>query len=217
MFQEVLDQRRRDGTPHLTNNSYGFMGRPSVDDYPNHEVWDIDHPLHRKVREVVASGCPTFFSAGNCGGVCPDGRCHPSGIGPGKSIHASNSLKEVITVAAVNSRHDRIGYSSQGPGGFEPETPDVASYSHFFGNFVPGRPAGDEVGSFDSGTSAATPVAAGVGALLMSAFPNLTPEELKAALVAGAINLGTPGWDPASGHGVINAAATYMLLRERRV
>lgn len=217
MFNEVLDQRRRDGTPHITNNSYGFVGRPPRQDFPTHEIYDPDHPLHRKVREVVASGCATFFAAGNCGQDCPSSACHPSGIGPGISIHASNSLAEVITVAAVNHRHDRIGYSSQGPGpaedGFAGEKPDLASYSHFFGNFGPGRPAGGDASRFDNGTSAATPVAAGVAALLLSAIPDVTPDRLKDALIQGAINIGAPGWDRDFGFGVINAAASYHLLR----
>ena len=115
MFQAVLNQRNTDGTPHITNNSYGFTGVPDAASSPNHEIHNLNHPLHRKVREVVAAGVPCFFAAGNCGENCPSGRCHPTGIGPGQSIHGSNSLSEVITVAAVNARHERIGYSSQGP------------------------------------------------------------------------------------------------------
>ena len=211
MFQAVLNQRRIDGTPHLTSNSYGFVGRPPKEIFPNHEVWNINHPVHRKVLEVIASGVPTFFAAGNCGAECPSANCQSSGIGPGISIHASNSLKEVITVAAVNSRHERIGYSSQGPGGFEDKKPDIAAYSHFFGNFGPGRPAGGT--KFDSGTSAATPVAAGVGALLMSAFPGLKVEDLRRALVARATDIGKPGWDSNTGYGIINAATAYAFLK----
>jgi len=217
MFQSVLDRRRIDGTPHITNNSYGWTGRPRREDFPTHEIYDLNHPIHRKVREVVASGCPSFFAAGNCGEDCPSSNCRASGIGPGISITASNCLTEVITVAAVNSLNDRIGYSSQGPGnfedGFERNKPDISSYSHFFGNFGPGRPGGIGDQPFDSGTSAATPVAAGVGALLMSAFPELTPQRLKNALIRGAVNIGAPGWDADTGFGVINAAASYMLLR----
>jgi serine protease AprX len=56
-------------------------------------------------------------------------------------------------------------------------------------------------------------VAAGVGAMLMSAFTGLGPDRLKQALIAGAINLGTPGWDADTGFGVINAASSYALLR----
>ncbi len=212
MFQAVLAQRAIDGTPHLTNNSYGFVGVPQRDHAPRHEIWDRNHPVHRKVREVVAAGVPCFFAAGNCGDDCPSGACHSSGIGPGNSIHASNSLAEVITVAAVNSVHERIGYSSQGPGMFERAKPDIASYSHFFGNFGPGRPGGTAQ-PFDNGTSAATPVACGVGAALLSAFANLTPAELKAALMDSATDLGEPGRDFLTGTGVVNAAAAYHVIR----
>ena len=215
MFQAVLDQRRIDGTPHVTNNSYGFSGVPDKAIWPNHEVHDINHPVHRKVREVIAAGVATFFAAGNCGADCPSGGCYQSGIGPGKSIHGSNSLEEVITVAAVNSRHERVGYSSQGPGMFHPDKPDIASYTHLFGNFGPGRPAGGSEADFDSGTSAAAPVAAGVGALLLSAFPGITPAALKFGLMETAFSLGnTVGFDTEYGRGVINAAAAYAHLRK---
>ncbi|WP_461425718.1 S8 family peptidase [Gymnodinialimonas sp.] len=214
MFQAVLNQRNIDGTPHLTNNSYGFVGVPDQASFPNHEVHNLNHPVHRKVREVVAAGVPCFFAAGNCGQNCPSGACHPSGIGPGQSIHGSNSLEEVITVAAVNARHERIGYSSQGPGMFEAQKPDIASYSHFYGNSGPGRPAGGTADSFDNGTSAATPVAAGVAAALMSADPSLTPQRLKELMVASAADVGPiVGWDRDHGHGIVNAAAAYMAMQ----
>ena len=213
MFQAVLDQRRIDGTPHLTSNSYGFVGIPPKAQFPTHEVWDISHPIHRKVREVIGSGAPTFFAAGNCGQNCPSGACHVSGIGPGKSIHASNSIAEVITIAAVNSIHQRIGYSSQGPGMFEPQKPDLAAYSHIFANFGPGRPGGDQETPFDNGTSAATPVAAGVAALLLNYRPDLTPAELRDALIEGATSAAESDWDADFGRGVINAGASYRALQ----
>jgi serine protease AprX len=211
MYQAILEQRRKDGTPHLTNNSYGFVGVPPRETNPDHEIWNINHPLHRKVREVIASGAAAFFAAGNCGASCPSGVCHPNGIGPGKSIHASNALQEVITVAAVNSHHERVGYSSQGPGLFERQKPDVSGYTHFFANFGPGRPGG-MAQPCDNGTSAAAPLVTGVGALLLSAFPQMTPAELKEALIRGTTNLGVPGWDADTGHGVVNAAASYSFV-----
>lgn len=211
MFNEVLNRRRIDGTPHLTNNSYGFHYLPSRAHMPKHEAYDPNHPLNRKVREVIASGCACFFAAGNCGSNCPSGNCHTSAIGPGRSISAANSLPESLTIAAVNSRHERIGYSAQGPGTLHKQKPDLSSYSHFYGNFGPGRPAGGT--SFDNGTSAACPVAAGVAALLLSAFRGLSPDQLRDALVKTAIDLGQLGWDADTGHGVVNAGAAYNHLR----
>jgi serine protease AprX len=95
---------------------------------------------------------------------------------------------------------------------FEPSKPDVAAYSHFLANCGPGRPGGITK-LFDSGTSAASPLAAGVGALLMAAVPGLTPARLKEALIAAAIPLGVPGWNGDTGHGIINAGAACTFLR----
>lgn len=208
MFSAVLEQRRLDGTPHVVNNSWGFIEVPPKEDDPANEIWNLEHPLHRKIREVIASGAPVLFAAGNCGDPCPAGKCHESSVGPGISIHGSNSLEEVIAVAAVNSNGDRIGYSSQGPGMFASQKPDVAAYSHFFGNFGPGRPAG-LAQPFDNGTSAACPVASGVVALMLSAFPGASPAVLRDALVGGA-NDGE--WSPDTGHGIIHAGASMERM-----
>lgn len=220
MFQLILEQRRKDGTPQVVNNSYGFVGIPSQIAMPQHEVWDFDHPFNRKVREVAASGAAVFFAAGNCGSDCPSGNCKSSGIGPGRAINAAAAMADVFTIAAVNSRGERVGYSAQGPAlapaGFVDQKPDFAAYTHFFGNFGPGRPGGD-ADEYDSGTSAATPVAAGVACLLLSAYPDLTPAGLRRALLLGAMEVGKPGWDPLHGHGIINAGASYQRLRTGEV
>ncbi len=210
MFNEVLNQRRLDGTPHLTNNSWGFRWK-SLDLFPDWPNWNRNHPVNLKIQEVIASGAPVFFAAGNCGRECPSNNCASSEIGPGNSILGPSSLEEVITVAAVNHQHKRIGYSSQGPGYFTQQKPDISAYSHFFGNFGPGRPGGTSV-LFDNGTSAATPLATGVAALLMSRFGSLQPDRLKQLLIDSAINLGAPGWDADTGFGVINAGAAYTLV-----
>lgn len=221
MFQLILEQRRKDGTPQVVNNSYGFVGLPSQNAMPEHEAWDFNHPFNRKVREVAASGAAVFFAAGNCGSDCPSGNCKASAIGPGRAINAAAAMADVFTIAAVNSRGERVGYSAQGPalappGGFVDRKPDFAAYTHFFGNFGPGRPGGD-ADEYDSGTSAATPVAAGVACLLLSAFPQLTPARLRQALLQGAMEVGQPGWDPLHGHGIINAGASYQRLRTGEV
>lgn len=210
MFHALLDDRRRTGTPHVANNSYGFVAVPPRASMPTHEIYDLNHPLHRKVREVVASGVAVLFAAGNCGANCASGKCHPSSIGPGSSIHASNSLAEVITVAAVNTAGTRVGYSSQGPGMFEPQKPDVACFTHFFGNFGPGRPGGGTSDVFDNGTSAATPVAAGVVAAILSGAPGLTPAQVKRALIDSA---GSTTWNADLGFGTLHAARSWAAAQ----
>jgi subtilisin family serine protease len=56
-----------------------------------------------------------------------------------------------------------------------------------------------------SGTSMASPHAAGVAALVLSRDPARSPDEVRAILRASSDDLGTPGWDPVFGHGRINA------------
>ena len=78
MFQAVLEQKRRDGTPHITNNSYGFMGVPNAGASPNHEIHDINHPLHRKVGEVIAAGV-VFMDSRQLRAKLPKYRLSPVG------------------------------------------------------------------------------------------------------------------------------------------
>lgn len=211
-FQAVLSHRHASGKPHILSNSFSHTERPPRQLNPLHEVWNINHPINRKAVEIVATGAAMFFAAGNCGAQCPQPECKSSSIGPGASISASNSLKEVITVAAVNSQHGRPGYSSQGPGGFEAAKPDISAYTHFFGNFGPGRPGGTGPRPFDRGTSAATPLAAGVAALLLSARPGLKPDQIKRIFIASATKIGVGGWNADIGFGVVNAARAFSML-----
>jgi subtilisin family serine protease len=62
------------------------------------------------------------------------------------------------------------------------------------------------------GTSMAAPMVAGVVALLKSADPGATDNEIRQALIAGATDLGAPGRDPHFGYGLVNAAASYEAL-----
>jgi thermitase len=56
-----------------------------------------------------------------------------------------------------------------------------------------------------SGTSAASPVAAGVAALVMSANGSLKPADVEQVLFETADDLGAAGWDPYYGWGRVNA------------
>jgi thermitase len=58
-----------------------------------------------------------------------------------------------------------------------------------------------------SGTSFASPVAAGVAALMMAAAPSLDGAQVEQALFASAVDLGAAGRDPQFGYGRVDAAA----------
>ena len=165
-----------------------------------------EHPFNQIVASLVAAGADIFFAAGNCGAECPDGRCGTGDTGPGASIHGANSHPDVVTVAAVTVTDRRLGYSSQGPGGLYNRKPDLAAYSHFRGSGV--YPA-------DGGTSAASPVAAGVAAAIRQkvSAKKRRPSQLKGLLQRTARDLEGNGWDYDLGYGVIDATAAVKALR----
>jgi subtilisin family serine protease len=61
-----------------------------------------------------------------------------------------------------------------------------------------------------SGTSFASPLAAGAAALAFSINPNLTPEDVQAMLYATAVDLGEASWDEVYGHGRLDVAALSL-------
>ena len=166
-FQWAINQHRLDGTPHILSNSWGIFRESWDPAYAR----DPNHPFTRKVVEALDEGILVLFAAGNCGDTCPDGRCG-SDTGPGRDIWGANGHPRVMTVGAVNKNEQFIGYSSRGPAALDPQKPDFCSISHFQGYFAS-----------DSGTSAATPIAAGIVALLKQANPATTQDLAKSALI----------------------------------
>ena len=195
-FQWAINKYRSTGKPQILSNSWGMFQKAWAPDY----CTDPNHPFTRKVVEAINTGMIVTFAAGNCGQVCPDGRCS-SDNGPGKSIWGANGHPAVITVGATNIREEWIGYSSQGPAALDPRKPDFVAPSHFKG-FT----------NSDSGTSAANPVCAGVIALLRGHNPRLRQADAKKALQDTAKDLCGRGWDQHSGYGMINAERAFNKL-----
>jgi subtilisin family serine protease len=67
-----------------------------------------------------------------------------------------------------------------------------------------------------TGTSIASPVAAGVAALLMSANPGLRSADVEKILFSTAADLGTAGWDPYFGHGRVDASRAMQLALDTK-
>lgn len=65
-----------------------------------------------------------------------------------------------------------------------------------------GREGGLAIGS---GTSAATPVVTGIAGLLKSAHPGATPKQIERWIMAGCVDLGSPGDDALWGNGRVDA------------
>lgn len=195
-FQWAIDQHKANGTPHVLTNSWGYFQEAWDPDYTKNP----DHPFTRKVIEAIDEGILVLFAAGNCGGTCPDSRCG-SDTGPGRSIWGANGHPRVITVGAVNKNEQFVGYSSQGPAALDAQKPDFCSITHFKGYF-----------NSDSGTSAATPIAAGVVALLKQANAAATQDQIKNALKDTAKDIGDAGWDRHSGAGIMRAKAAFDVV-----
>ncbi len=141
-------------------------------------------------------GCVIVFAAGNDNHDIndPDG-----GTVDGFAIHP-----DVIAVAACNSRDEKSNYSnfgkeisicapSNGTGGRGILTSDVRGTFQFQGiTYEAGYEAGDYTKTF-GGTSSATPLVAGICALILSANPGLTARQVKGILESTTRKIGDQG------------------------
>jgi subtilisin family serine protease len=190
----------------VVNNSWG-MFHPSWD-FPVGHLQNYsknpDHPFNVIVESLEAAGADILFAAGNCGPECADSRCE---LVTDAGIFGANSSPVVTSVAGVVISKERIGYSTKGPGLLEERKPDIASFTHFAGSGV--RPA-------DGGTSAATPVAAGVVAAIRRGYPAsvLSPRQLRDLLRDTAEPQGDGDFDYEYGHGIINVQNLLDALEE---
>jgi thermitase len=106
-----------------------------------------------------------------------------------------------ITCASATDGNDvKAGWSSYGQY-VDVAAPGVSVYTTV---------RGGGYGNY-SGTSFASPVTAGIYALMFSVNPKLTPSEADSILFQTADDLGTVGWDMYYGHGRVNAGRAVQL------
>jgi hypothetical protein len=162
------------------------------------------------MSDIISSDIDVVFCAGNCGEFCPDGRCGPNDIGPGRSILGAASHPRVISVGAVRVDGIWIGYSSQGPGQSNLSTgkPDVCAPSGFAEDHD--RFAGN------IGTSAACGVMAGVVAALRTKWGpgTVDPDSMRAIYLRSTAH-SNPGIMSSRqyGAGILDIKAAYERLR----
>jgi len=138
---------------------------------------------------------------------------HSSAAG---SIFGHPALPSVVAVGAVDVHDPGLDavepFSSHGPARVDFPTlevrakPDLVAFDGVTISNAGGFPACPPFCAF-FGTSAAAPHSAGVAALLLDRDPTLTPAEIQAALTGGAVDIGAPGFDDASGFGRLDAVA----------
>jgi len=104
------------------------------------------------------------------------------------------AYEEVIAVSAIDQNDVKADFSNYGSY-IDFCAPGVNILSTWKdGNYASG-----------SGTSFSAPFVAGVIALMLSKYPQLSPEEVIATLRAEAEDLGEDGWDPYYGWGLVDA------------
>ncbi|NQT88695.1 S8 family serine peptidase, partial [bacterium] len=190
----------RDNGAHVITNSWAFTTRVCPD-IVKEAILDV------ATNGRGGKGCVVLFAAGN----------ESEEIRP----LSCAALPHVIPVGASSARDTRSGYSNygrmlsilapsngNGPGIVTTDRTGSAGYSA--GNYTYGF----------GGTSSATPLAAGVTGLILSANPNLTASQVKGILehTADKIDAGVADYDPTTGHsfryghGRVNAAAALAAV-----
>ena len=186
----------------VVNNSWGLFDQAGSDfpvGHPANYSANPNHPFNRIVGSLAQAGADIVFAAGNCGPTCPDGRC----MSVNQTIYGANGHPDVLTVGAVDTTSDALGYSSIGPGWLTVTKPDLCGYSHF---------KGSGVYAADGGTSAAAPVMAGVLAAVRTktgyvpADPSTFPAAIRSLLRSAARDVGPVGFDFQYGAGIVDTA-----------
>ncbi len=131
-----------------------------------------------------------------------------NGSGGATCITAPGDADSIITVGAVDFDGDRLHFSGQGPTADGRIKPEVCALGT-------GVKAASHYGTTDfrtsTGTSASTPLVAGLAALMLEARPSLLPMEIREAFMMTASNCKSP--DNQIGWGIPNimAAMSYPI------
>ncbi len=157
---------------------------------------DYDSAFEEAIDDAVSADRVVVAAAGNKGE---------------NGIHYPSDFNSCISVIGTDWDDCKASYSNYGddkdicaPGGdtnAAPETDSLILSTYY-------DPSTHTSGyAWMDGTSMASPMVAGVTALMLSANPGLTVSQIKNILYTTAVDLGIPGHDEETGFGRINAAA----------
>jgi hypothetical protein len=183
-------------------------GNPETNDQPNIVNLSLGMPGYIKLwspifNKLLKKNILPIAAVGNEG----DGICGSPGSTP--NVFSVGAFDHEYRPAWFSSGSDRLiwedrYYSKHFFTKPEISTPGVNIYSAI--------PGGKYARS--SGTSMASPHAAGAAALLMEAFPNASAWDIWHYLILGAEDMGQPGPDSRYGHGAMNVKNSYDLLNQ---
>ena len=195
-FQWLLDpdgDPLTDDAPDIVNNSWGSISSQST----------CDTEFHADIDALKLAGIEVVFSAGNGGPLA-------------NTLYSPADYAEVVSVGSVDEFMNVANDSSRGPSscstGFYPKlaAPGVGIYTSDL-SFGQG-------GLLDpyltvEGTSFAAPHLTGIIALLISAVPTASYNDIRNALYSTALDLGAPGPDDITGYGLVDAHQALLKLR----
>ena len=178
---------------------------PSTTDAPNvvDNSWTLSNPgcsleFEQDLRSLRAAGIVPVFAAGNYGSN-------------GSTSASPSNNPEAFAVGATDNSDLIYAGSSRGPsacGEMQTVFPELVApgvdirSSDLYGGYAT-----------STGTSLSAPHAAGVLALLLSAFPQASADQQTSALEGGAVDLGAPGPDNTYGYGRLDALAAFNWLQ----
>ncbi|MEM5829570.1 MAG: S8 family serine peptidase [Candidatus Aenigmatarchaeota archaeon] len=167
-------------------------------------ICDGSDPMSLAVDSAVDRGVNVIVAAGNSYDV--------------RAILAPGCAKKAITVGATDNFDNIAWFSSEGPTTDERIKPDIVApgvwiISARANNTDMGWPISEYYTSA-SGTSMATPHVAGVVALILQSYPNLTPEQVKAILMNTAKDLKQK--PTVQGGGRIDAYKAYQAAKNNK-
>jgi hypothetical protein len=139
----------------------------------------VSSTLQSAVDYAWSKGAVIFAAAGNSGSTSPT---YPAAC---NHVLAISATEPTDTLASFSNHGSWIKLSA--PGDIILTTQMGGGYGNWWG------------------TSMASPIAAGVGALALSANPSLTNAQLVTLLETNSDDLGTPGFDQFYGYGRVNA------------
>ncbi|HBI15364.1 MAG TPA: hypothetical protein DDY20_07605 [Desulfobulbaceae bacterium] len=193
-YQWLLDPDgdvETDDAPEVVNNSWGFKDNPG----------ECLPEFQADIQALKAAGIAVVFSAGNGG--------------PNDSTNISPAnYPESFAVGAVDQNQTLSSFSARGPSvcdeGIFPEIVapgDAIRTADLTLNGISPEPFATAFG-----TSFAAPHVTGAMALLLSANPELTVDELEVLLKESAVDLGDSGPDNAYGFGQLDVAAAAKSM-----